>query len=172
MDYEKKSGIVISSNQGIAKVQMRHSYACSGEHANCPHNAVLENVSADGLVVEASDSIGVRPGQLVEVTISSRHLMIAAFIAYMIPLIGLFSGYLVGVGLAHLVKLINHTEIIGIVFAALGLVVSLFATIKLGKTYSPEYTITSILKRNISGCPMRRNKREANSPEEVTVKRL
>lgn len=170
MDYEKKSGIVISFSQGIAKVQMRHSYACSGEHANCPHNAVLENISTDGLVVEASDSIGVRPGQSVEVAISSRQLMIAAFIVYMVPLIGLFSGYLAGLGLAHLVRLINHTEILGIVFTALGLVVSLFATIKLGKTYSPEYTITSILKRNISGCPVRRNKREANSPKEVTLK--
>lgn len=170
MDYEKKSGIVISFSQGIAKVQMRHSYACSGEHANCPHNAVLENISPDGLVVEASDSIGVRPGQLVEVAISSRHLMIAAFIAYMVPLIGLFSGYLAGLGLAHLVRLINHTEILGIVFAALGLVVSLFATIKLGKTHSPEYTITSILKRNISGCPMSRNKREVNDPKEVALK--
>lgn len=170
MDYEKKSGIVISFSQGIAKVQMRHSYACSGEHANCPHNAVLENISADGLVVEASDSIGVRPGQLVEVAISSRHLMIAAFIAYMVPLIGLFSGYFAGLGLVHLVRLINHTEILSIVFAALGLVVSLFATIKLGKTYSPEYTITSILKRNVSGCPVRRNKRETNNPKEVALK--
>lgn len=170
MDYEKKSGIVISFSQGITKVQMRHSYACSGEHANCPHNALLGNIPADGLVIEASGSIGVRPGQLVEVAISSRHLMIAAFIAYMVPLIGLFSGYFAGLGLAHLVRLINHTEILAIVFAALGLVVSFFATIKLGKTYSPEYTITNILKRNISGCPMRKNKRETNDSKEVTVK--
>ncbi len=171
MDCEEKSGIVISSSQGIAKVQMRHSYACSGEHADCPHNALLKNIPADGLVVEAADSIGVRSGQLVEVAISSRDLLRAAFIAYMVPLITLFSGYLVGVGLAHLVKLTNHTEIAGIVFAVLGLAVSLLAIIKLGKTYSPEYTITSILKRNISGCPVRRNKKEANSPKEVTVKR-
>lgn len=170
MDYEKKSGIVISFSQGIAKVQMRHSYACSGEHANCPHNVLLGNIPVDGLVIEASDSIGVRPGQLVEVAISSRQLMIAAFIAYMVPLIGLFLGYLAGLGLAHLVGLVNHAEILGIAFAALGLVVSLFATIKLGKTYSPEYTITSILKRNISGCPMKKNRRETNGPKEVALK--
>jgi len=43
-------------------------------------------------------------------------------------------------------------------------------TIKLGKTYSPEYTITNILKRNISGCSMRRNKRETNDSKEAALK--
>ena len=157
MDCERKPGTVISSRQGIAKVQMRHSYACSGEHADCPHSALLKRIPADGLVVEASDSIGVHSGQLVEVAISSRDLLTAAFIAYVVPLIALFSGYFAGVGLVHLVKLTNHTEIVGIVFAFLGLAVSLLATIRVGKTYSPEYKITSILQEDISGCPMRRD---------------
>ena len=167
MNCEKKPGTVISSRQGVAKVQMRHSYACSGEHTDCPHNALLKNIPADGLVVEASDSIGVHSGQLVEVAISSRELLTAAFITYMVPLIALFSGYFVGVGLAHLAKLTNHTEIIGISFAVLGLAVSLLATIRFGKTYSPEYKITSIMQEDSSGCPMRKDKRGANSPRQL-----
>lgn len=34
MDYEKKSGIVISFSQGIAKVQMRNSYPSLGKHSH------------------------------------------------------------------------------------------------------------------------------------------
>jgi len=151
MQYEKRPGLVISSSQGTARVQMECGYACPRKETGCPCGTFLIDVPSDQFIIEASDSIGVRPGQIVEVAFSSKQLLRGVFIVFVVPLIGLFLGYLVGLGVAHLFRLANEARVIEAISAVLGFGVSLFVTIRLSRSYNPKYTITGIIAKNFSG---------------------
>ena len=150
MQYEKRPGIVLSSDQGMVKVRMSCGYACPRKEVGCSCGTSLIDTPSDRFVIEASDPIGVRSGQTVEVALSSSQLLRGVFIVFVVPLIGLFLGYLAGLGLTYIFRITNVAGILEAVSATIGFSVSLFVTVRLSRGYNPRYVITDIMTENSS----------------------
>ena len=145
-------GVVISNNGDIARVQMKHLGACSGQHEGCAWNALIEDIPEEKFVVEAKNPVGAKPGYRVEVGISSKCLYKAVLLSYVLPLAGLFVGLLSGLIIATLSDLSNYGNLFGGMFMAVGVIISFLVIKKAGKSYNPDYTITRVLSSDIPSC--------------------
>lgn len=143
------SGIVISINNLIAKIQMKRTGACSGEHEGCPWNAFAENILKDEIFIDAKNLINAKPGDKVEVAINSKYFKKAIFLVYIFPLIGLFTGLFLGILLASLFNLVKYSSISGIMFMILGLLTCIFVIKRISSNYKPDYKIIQILDSDI-----------------------
>jgi len=87
MDKEQE-GIVLEIMKGnLAKVKTSRHNDCENCGA-CPGNSAI--------VLEASNDIGARPGQRVIVEVREINMLKAAFIVYILPLIAIFIGAIIG----------------------------------------------------------------------------
>jgi sigma-E factor negative regulatory protein RseC len=81
------SGIVIEVNGNIAKVR-------TSNHGDCENCGACPGAAAS--VINARNPIGAKPGQHVKFEVEESHMLKAAFIVYILPLIGIFLGALLG----------------------------------------------------------------------------
>lgn len=103
----EEEGIVIEAKGEVAKVEIARSSACGGCHA-C-------TIGAGGrMITEAENLLGARKSQRVKVQIDTPSLLRAAFMVYLLPLLGLVSGCVVGKCVAELLGL-KAPEMIGAV---------------------------------------------------------
>lgn len=82
-----EQGFVIEVNSNEAKIKVgRHSDCknCGG----CPGN--------DSVIVWADNKIGAKPGQRVLIEVKETNVLSAAFIVFILPLIALFIGVMLG----------------------------------------------------------------------------
>jgi len=143
-----QSGVILSTDGSVAKVQMKRMGACSGDHAGCPWNAFIESVPQEDFVIEAKNLIGAGPGDMVEVAIRSKTLFKAVFMAYVVPLMGLTVGYFTGWATANLLGLSHFAGISGGIFMAVGFMGSFLAIRKRAKTYNAGYELVRIYGAN------------------------
>lgn len=87
----KEVGKVISVDGHRVRVEVEKTSACSG-CGKCGHISFGEN----SLMVEAAYEGDIRPGDLVELEISDSDYLRLSFLLYLLPLISLGVGYLVG----------------------------------------------------------------------------
>jgi sigma-E factor negative regulatory protein RseC len=89
MYYMKREseGIVIETSESIAKVRASRHEDCKSCGACAGDNAI---------VVDAKNPVGAKPGEHVVFEIEDPHMLTAAFIVYIFPLIAAFLGVLVG----------------------------------------------------------------------------
>lgn len=164
-----QSGVILSTDGSTAKVQMKRMGACSGDHAGCLWNALIESVPQEDFVLEANNLIGAGPGDMVEVAIRSKTLFKALFTAYVVPLMGLIVGYFTGLATANLLGHSHFAGISGGIFMAVGFMGSFLAIRKRVKTYNAGYELVRIYganrlnsylgDRRICATPCRRLKR-------------
>lgn len=101
----EEEGIVVEVKGGIAKVEIVRSRVCGGCHA-C-------TIGARGrMVTEAENLVGAKKGERVKVEIPTPLLLKAVFMVYLLPLLGLVSGCVVGKWAAELLGF-KASEIIG-----------------------------------------------------------
>ncbi|MBA5850302.1 SoxR reducing system RseC family protein [Clostridium sp. cel8] len=81
------SGIVIEVNGNIAKVR-------TSNHADCENCGACPGAAAS--VINARNPVGAKPGQHVKFVVEESHMLKAAFVVYILPLIGIFLGALLG----------------------------------------------------------------------------
>ena len=101
MYYMKREseGIVIETSESIAKVRASRHEDCKSCGACAGDNAI---------VVDAKNPVGAKPGQHVVFEIKDAHMLRAAFIVYILPLIAIFVGALLGTWVGNYV---GHSEI-------------------------------------------------------------
>lgn len=83
----QQEGIVLSVSGSLAKVKTSRHTDCEN-CGSCPGNTAI--------VLDVVNQIGARPGQLVVVEVQELDMLKSAFIVYMLPLIAIFGGTMLG----------------------------------------------------------------------------
>ena len=118
----RESGVIVSSKNNIATVQIARGEKCEG----C--NACML-VGSNVMQVEAMNDINAHKGDMVEVEVTSGHLLGHTLLVFIFPVIMMFVGYFLG---AHIGENMGKTgEGPGI----LGTFVALIASFVLIKIY-------------------------------------
>ncbi len=72
----------------------------------------------------------------------------ALFLVFILPIIGILGGYLLGLAAAPLFGLANHGQIVDGVLSVAGILMSLLILRHEGKRFKPEYIITRVLPKS------------------------
>jgi sigma-E factor negative regulatory protein RseC len=86
-----ETGRVAKTQNGKAIVEVEKGTACAKCHAGC-----VCDFGKSIMVVEAEDPIGVRENEIVQLSIPRGSALRASFVVYVIPLVALIAGVLVG----------------------------------------------------------------------------
>ncbi len=86
----KQCGLVIETLENTAKVRMQRHASCAG----C--NACKMGASEKPIELEALNPRKASTGQMVEVEMEHQHVLLAAFLMYVFPLVFLVVGVVVG----------------------------------------------------------------------------
>lgn len=89
-----ENGIVRNVSTGTALVMTVRSEACDA----CGAKGACEIMGGEtsNMLVEVEDPIGVRPGQTVEISMETASFLQTTFLTYMVPVIALLAGALLG----------------------------------------------------------------------------
>ncbi|SMP49279.1 SoxR reducing system RseC family protein [Anoxynatronum buryatiense] len=86
----KQCGLVIETGDQTARVRMQRHTSCAG----C--NACKMGSSEKPIELEALNPQNVTKGQIVEVEMEHQHVLLAAFLMYVVPLLFLVTGVVIG----------------------------------------------------------------------------
>jgi sigma-E factor negative regulatory protein RseC len=89
---ETEIGKVIGTRPGYARIEVMQSCVCS----QCKVAASCVHDTGGTRIIEVRDPLGVSLNQRVRVELASASLIGASFLAYILPLITLFAGALLG----------------------------------------------------------------------------
>lgn len=109
---EKIEGIVLEVNNEIAKVKISRHSECSNCGA-CPGD--------NAMILNASNPIGTKVGQLVEIEPKESNMLKAAFFVYVLPLIavsgGIYLGYILSsvLNISRLLPMIVGGLVLGLI---------------------------------------------------------
>lgn len=87
MDKQQEGIVLEVMNGNLAKVKTSRHNDCENCGA-CPGNSAM--------VLEALNDIGAKPGQRVAIEVKEINMLKAAFIVYILPLIAVFVGAMIG----------------------------------------------------------------------------
>lgn len=126
--------------EGVVQVslmrQMECGLHCDGACEGCGQRPTQE------ILALASDPIGSKAGDIVEVEPASGHNIGASVVVFLLPVVGLGAGYVVGQALFHLGEVAAlATAALGL---ALGFVPAMLANRAMMRSKAPEF---SVLKR-------------------------
>lgn len=126
--------------EGVVQVslmrQMECGLHCDGACEGCGQRPTQE------ILALASDPIGSKAGDIVEVEPASGHNIGASVVVFLLPVVGLGTGYVVGQALFHLGEVAAlATAALGL---ALGFVPAMLANRAMMRSKAPEF---SVLKR-------------------------
>ena len=126
--------------EGVAEVSLLRQMEC-GLHCAC---AGCSAKPPQEILALASNGIGARPGDFVEVEPASGHNISTSVAVFLLPCLGLGAGYGLGVGLLHL------SEIAALATAALGLAAGFVPAFlmdrAIARTKAPEFAILKQLR--------------------------
>ncbi|WHH59628.1 SoxR reducing system RseC family protein [Petroclostridium sp. X23] len=129
-------GVVNKAYDNMATVQIKRVSACGGKCGEC---GGCENTSH---IVEAFNAVGAKTGQIVKMEMKDTKILFAAFMVYIIPLIMLFVGYVIG-------YTISTSELIaggiGVILLILSFVVLKIFDRRIEKTDKYRIVITKII---------------------------
>jgi len=127
--------------EGVAEVsllrQMECGLHCDGACANCSQKPTEE------ILALASNPVGAKPGDHVEVEPSSGRNISISFIVFLLPCLGLGLGYVLGQSLLSLGDMAAlGTAALG---AAAGFVPALLLNRSIARSRAPEFSILKLL---------------------------
>ncbi len=127
--------------EGVAEVsllrQMECGLHCDGACANCSQKPTEE------ILALASNPVGAKPGDHVEVEPSSGRNISTSFIVFLLPCLGLGLGYVLGQSLLSLGDMAAlGTAALG---AAAGFVPALLLNRSIARSRAPEFSILKLL---------------------------
>lgn len=132
----ESSGIVIEVNDDIAKVR-------TSKHGDCENCGACPGSAAS--VVDAKNPIGAKPGEHVAFEIEQTNMLKAAFIVYMLPIIGILVGAFGGSILAS--KIGGNEKTFQIVGAVVLFALSLLYVKIFDKSTGKKESMKPVIKR-------------------------
>lgn len=110
---KEQQGVVIEINGNMAKVK-------SNRHGDCKNCGACPGDGAT--VLEVQNPLGAKPGQRVVFEIKEENMLKAAFVVYILPIIAIFLGSMLGIWLAT--KLGQAEKLFQIGGAVIGFILS------------------------------------------------
>jgi sigma-E factor negative regulatory protein RseC len=111
---EISEGVIVEDNGKTAKVKLSRHSECSS-CGLCP--------GEDAIIIDAYNKAGAAIGQRVTVEITNQNVLKAAFIVYILPLLAVGAGIILGLWLSGLLKISS------VLCASIGGIVLLLASI-------------------------------------------
>ena len=113
-------GRVIEVTDGKALVKIERSSACGKCHTEC----ALKSSEKQAILIEVRDPLGVQVNQSVQIAMQNANALRASFAVYIIPLLGLVVGALLGEFFGTLLGIKDILAILGsFIFLGLSLIV-------------------------------------------------
>ena len=144
-----RQGEVISVEGDSCEIQLSLSGFCSGEH-KCAITAFTEGIPFDRNRVRTRNSIGAQTGEKVIVEVLSPGFHRSLFFVFLLPLIALFLGCVLGIQLAVWMGMPQKSELYagigGIIFFCLSLLMSRVVN----QRVSPQYIIHSRVDESLN----------------------
>lgn len=144
----KELGRVVAKKNNKALIRINRKSSCS----KCRRECFLAGDSheIEKMEIEVDDNLGVRKGQIVRLEMGEKPLLIASFIIYLIPLLGLIGGYFIGAKIGA--ELINNSrELSGILgsvlFFFLTFIILKYIDRRIGNNSSYHPRITAIVEQ-------------------------
>ena len=127
--------------EGVVQVsllrQMECGLHCDGACAGCTQKPTQE------ILALASDPIGTKPGDVVEVEPTSGHNISTSVVVFLLPCVGLGAGYMLGQSLLHLGDIAAlGTALLGLV---LGFVPAWLINRAIFRSKAPEFAVLKLL---------------------------
>ena len=127
--------------EGVVQVsllrQMECGLHCDGACAGCNQKPTQE------ILALASDPIGTKPGDVVEVEPTSGHNISTSVVVFLLPCVGLGAGYMLGQSLLHLGDIAAlGTALLGLV---LGFVPAWLINRAILRSKAPEFAVLKLL---------------------------
>ena len=139
----KQSGIIVSVDEDRARVMLRRQSFC-GDCKACKLGRDDMNME-----INAINSVNAKIGDRVEIDMDHRNVLVAAFIAYVLPLFALIGGIFIGNTVLGKIGMVEYREIgsglFGLLLTAITFIIIKFKekSFKSNKRFIP--VITGIL---------------------------
>ncbi|WHH59997.1 SoxR reducing system RseC family protein [Petroclostridium sp. X23] len=136
-------GKIVSTNGNMAEVQIQRATACGGDCGKC------SGCAPTAMKINARNEVHAQIGQMVRLASSTRNILAAAFIVYIVPIIILITTYIATYSYIISSNLPVNAQTAGIVTAICSLVLSFLVLRiidkRLQKGSKLELTITSVI---------------------------
>jgi len=144
-----RQGEVIAVSGDKSDVQLSISGFCSGTH-KCAQTAFIKGLSSDRNKVRAKNTIGVQIGEKVIVEVLSPGFYRALFFVFLLPLIALVLGCVLGIQIAVWGEVPQKQDLYAGVCAAVFFCVSLLASRFVDRSVRPQYIIHHRMDESLS----------------------
>ena len=145
----QEQGFVDSIREdGWAEVVAERKDAC--DDCGAKHCCVSFGSSSE-IVIKALNRAGAKAGDLVSITLSSGTVLKGAAVLYLIPIVGLMSGVLIGEGLCHRLAVSETGAALALGLA--GLFLGLIVTALISRWMSAHNRLTPVITRIIKASP-------------------
>ncbi len=124
----RHTGTVVAVSDGMAVVRFTRTSACK-------HCGACLTAGDQQMEVRVKDTLGVKPGDCVEVALAAKKMLAASALCYLMPLGGLLLGVLTGSLISELWALIGGLTLMACCFLALWLLDRYF---RRGKRFVPQ----------------------------------
>jgi sigma-E factor negative regulatory protein RseC len=142
VDLMERLGKITKIENNLAQITLQRHSAC----AECGGCGVGRGDKRK-IVVEAINKVDAQVGDLVMVEVADENFLTAVFIAYAVPVIGLFLGYILGVKLSSLLGRAAQGQIFGIIGGFSLLALSFFGLKLLNPRFASSRRFTPTISR-------------------------
>ncbi len=132
----EQNALVRSVENGVARLAVIRESACSGDCNKCSGCGAAKET----ILIEAVDTLGVRPGDMVKVASESGPVLAGAAMLYMVPLVLFFLGYALGAQL-------GQGPLLGCLGFLLGIVIAAVYDRKIAAKKKTVYTMTGFARK-------------------------
>lgn len=139
---ETEIGKVIAAGAGRARVEVSPSGMCG----KCEMASTCIPAASGERIIEVADPIGVQVDQKVKIELASGKVVLASFLAYIPPIIGMFAGAFIGFYAARS----GSTELWGGIGAIIGLAIGLFVSRQIGQASPTQRKLTPVITGVVS----------------------
>ncbi|ABR49389.1 positive regulator of sigma E, RseC/MucC [Alkaliphilus metalliredigens QYMF] len=124
----EKIGVVKEVGEGIATIEIQRVSACGESCASCKGGC-----TPTATYVKATNEVGAQVGQYVKLNMENKKVLKAAFLVYMVPLIGMIFGIGLGIWIGELLSYEGMEELIGIGVGFIFLILAYFGINRIDK---------------------------------------
>jgi len=126
----ERLGMVVKTENNLAKITLQRHSSCA-ECGGCGAGQEKQKK----ILIDAVNELNAKVGDLVMVQVPDHNVLFAAFLAYVVPLICLFVGYLLGVKIGFYFEVAN-SQMFGIA-GAFSLLILSFVGLKI---FNPRFS--------------------------------
>lgn len=147
VQQENRQAVVVSSKGESATVRVLPMSACTGNHKGCPWGDVMKQSAPGSFEVEALNTAGAAEGDTVEIEVGTRDYFKALFLVFILPILGIVTGYLAGNWIGFIAGMPERAGLFGGILSFIGFLTAFIFMIQMGKKYRPSYRIMKVISR-------------------------